>query len=350
MHPFRNLLLISLGRMSSFQKDPPHGKWEVLFRMARNQALLGVCYEGIKRLPEQQLPPSTVLDRWRILAGKIAEIHRLHEARTAELERILASLGLHGCILKGTSLSCLYPVPESRLCGDIDVWVSGTHESILQAFRSRCPVRGVLYQECKADLFPDVQVEVHFHASKMYNPFLNARLQKYLRAESPIREDVTLTIPDARFNAVFCMAHMFHHYLEGGLGLRQMMDYYFILRVLDPSDRKPVMAALRRLGMGAFTAAMMESLRFNFGLEETYFLCPPDAVRGRKLIADAIDGGNFGMLDRRNRGKEGETRLGRFWRKNNRVLSNLRLYPREVAWAPYARLQHFFWRLLKGYL
>ena len=350
MHPFRNLLLVALGRETSLRKDPTRGDWQLMFRMAHVQALLGVCYEGIQRLPEGQLPPLDILDRWARMTDKVADIYRLHEQRVSELDGILERLGLHACVLKGTSLSHLYPVPERRMCGDIDMWVSGSHASILEALEPACRVREVLYQECKADFFEDVEVEVHFHASKMYNPVLNARLQRWLSANSPIRPDRALTFPSLRFHAVQCMAHMFHHYLEGGLGLRQMMDYYYILRVLDPADRAPLMKELRHLGMGRFTAAMMESLRFNFGLEESFLLCPPEPRLGRKLMEDAIRHGNFGILDARNRASSDESRLHRYLRKSSRVLSHLRYYPREVLWAPYARAKHFFWRLFKGYL
>ena len=350
MHPFRNLLLISLGQESSFREDPTPKDWEVMFWMARQQALIGVCYDGICRIPAYQLPPSEILNAWKILTEKIVNIHHLHLQRTEEMKDILSRLGLRGCILKGIALSRLYPVPEWRMCGDIDVWVQGTHESILTALEKDFKTWGVLYQECKVDFFPDVDVEIHFHPGKMYNPFLNARLQRYLEKESPIRSDEVLTLADLRFHAVYCMAHMFHHYLEGGIGLRQMMDYYYILLHLNPSDRVPVMTALRHLGMGRFTAAMMESLQFNFGLEEEFFLCEPDHLLGKKLMDEAIRGGNFGVRDRRNHFKKGESRLHRFFRKSSRVLSYFSQYPREVIWAPYARLKHYFWRLSQGYL
>lgn len=321
-----------------------------MFRMARQQALIGVCYDGICHIPASQRPPENILVAWKQLTEKIADIYHLHLARAGEMEPILSRLGLHGAILKGVALSRLYPAPERRMCGDIDVWVQGTHESILSALESEFRTWGVLYQECKVDFFPDVDVEIHFHPGKMYNPFLNARLQRYLEKESPIRPDEVLTLADLRFHAVYCMAHMFHHYLEGGIGLRQMMDYYYLLLHLDPSDREPVMKALKHLGMGRFTAAMMESLRFNFGLEEEFFLCSPDTRLGKKLMDEAINGGNFGMRDRRNLHKKDESRLLRFFRKSSRVLSYFREYPREVIWAPYARLKHFFWRRSKGYL
>ena len=350
MHPFRNLLLVALGRETSLRKDPTRGDWELMFRMAHVQALIGISYEAIRHLPQEQLPPLDILDRWDRMAAKVAATYRLHEQRVTDLGRILEGAGLHACILKGTSLSHLYPVPERRMCGDIDIWVSGSHASILAALTPACRVHSILYQECKAEFFDDVEVEVHFHASKMYNPVLNARLQRWLSANSPIRSDRALTFPDVRFHAVQCMAHMFHHYLEGGLGLRQMMDYYYVLRALDPNDRKPLMATLRHLGMGRFTAAMMESMRFNFGLEDAFLLCAPDARLGRIVMMDAIRNGNFGVLDSRNRAAADESRLHRFFRKSSRVLSHLRYYPREVAWAPYARLKHFVWRWWKGFL
>lgn len=351
MHPFRKLILISLGREDTFEKKPSHRDWMMMFNMAKQQTLLGVLFDGIERLPDDQRPPESIYENWKRLAARITEIHQLHERRVRELAGILQGLDLHGCILKGTALSRLYPVPEHRMCGDIDVWVKGTHESILDTFdKAGYGIGEILYQECKVGLFDDTVVEVHFHPSKMYHPGHNRQLQQCMETLSPIRDDAALTLPDARFNAVFCMAHMFRHYLEGGIGMRQMMDYYYVLRVLPPAERERVMTDLEALGMERFTAAVMMSMQYNFGLEDEYLLCPPDKVLGRKLIEDIISMGNFGVLDRRNRAKKGESRLGRFIRKNKRVFSNFSFYPGEIIWSPYARIRQFVWRLYKGFL
>ena len=351
MHPFRELLWITLGRADSFQKDPDPKAWQLVYRMAHQQAMVGILNEGVHRLPARQLPPENLLKEWDENTAKIGRIYHTHEKHVTELEALLTRLGLHGCILKGTGLAHLYPVPERRMCGDIDLWIKGTHDSILKAFDdAEIPMYDIIYQECKAGVFLDTEVEVHFHPSKMYNPFSNARLQRYFEKNSPIRDDAVITYPDARFNAVFCMAHMFRHYLEGGIGMRQMLDYYYILRALDPTDRVPVMAELKRLGMGRFTASVMASMQFNFGLEDEYFLCPPDKVLGKKLVQDVITMGNFGVMDKRNYTHDGETKWARFMRKNRRVFSNLRYYPREVIWSPFARLSQYVWRAFKGYL
>ena len=146
------------------------------------------------------------------------------------------------------------------------------------------------------------------------------------------------------------MAHMFRHYLEGGIGMRQMMDYYYILKNLAPEDRKPVMKTLKCLGMKRFTASVMASMWYNFGLEEEYLLCPPDMKHGKKLVNDSFAMGNFGVSDKRNYTSDQETKWARFCRKNRRVFSNLSYYPREVIWSPFARVSQHVWRKVKGYL
>ena len=319
--------------------------------MARQQTLVGVLNDGIHRLPEKQLPPAKYLEEWDVQTAKIGRIYATHEEHVKELEDLLSRLGLHGCILKGTGLAHLYPVPERRMCGDIDVWVKGTHDSILEAFdNANLPIYDIIYQECKVGIFLDTEVEVHFHPSKMYNPVLNSRLQKFFEKNSPIREDVTLTYPNARFNAIFCMAHMFRHYLEGGIGMRQMMDYYYVLRELAFVERSLVMKQLKHLGMKRFTASVMAVMKYCFGMEDEYLLCQPDKKHGKKLANDIIAMGNFGVLDKRNYSHDGESIWARFRRKNRRVFSNLRYYPREVFWSPFARVSQYVWRLAKGYL
>ncbi len=186
MHPFRKLLLISLGRASSFDRTPSEQDWKLLYSMARSQSLQGVLYGGILRLDQGQRPPEPLLGRWKETAGRIAAIHSLHEDHVRELETLLARLHLQACILKGTALARLYPDPSERICGDIDLWIKGNRRDILKAFREEGhPLRDVLYKEGKADIFPDTELEIHFHPSKMYNPFLNSRLHRVRERWAP---------------------------------------------------------------------------------------------------------------------------------------------------------------------
>ena len=316
MHPFRNLLLISVGRADSLEKVLTPGEWGRMFQMARHQSLLAIIYEAVLRLPEHQRPPQEMMDKWKEYTDLTAGIYNRHQKHIEQLKLILDKMG---------------------------------HKSIIKAFdEAGYPPYEILYQEAKVDIFDDTEVEIHFHPCKMNNPFKNARLQKFFNSNAPFQG--TLTYPDARFNAVFCMAHMYRHYLVGGIGMRQMLDYYYVLRELKPEDRAQVLDTLSKLGMKKFTAAVMCSMQFNFGLEDEYLLCPPDKKYGGRLVNDIINMGNFGMLDKRNYSAEGESRWKRFLRKNRRIFSNFRYFPGEVTWSPFARVSQHVWRLFNNYL
>lgn len=349
-HPFKQLILIALGKSDSLESALSPAQWSYMLRMAKVQTMVGVLWQGVRRLPVEQMPPQDLRERWETMADLVSAIHRTHLGHVNDLAEIFKDRGLHACLLKGTSLAALYPEPSSRQCGDIDVWVAGTHKDTLRALSPDWHVSDVLWQECKVGFFDDTVVEVHFHPCKMYNPFLNARFQRTMERLSPISPDEPLTTPGARFNAVFCMAHMYRHYLEGGIGFRQMLDYYFVLERLDANDRAAVLKDLRHLGMGRFTAAVMHVMVKVFALEEEHLLCAPDVKYGSKLLKEALAMGNFGVLDPRNRGSKGETRLARFARKNARVWSHLLDYPRETFWSPYARVRQHLWRLINRYI
>lgn len=348
-HPFKQLILIALGKSDSLESALSPAQWSYMLAMAKIQAMVGVLWQGVIRLPEEQMPPQDIRKKWKSLAGKVADIHSIHVGHVNDLAAILKDRGLHACLLKGTSLAALYPEPSSRQCGDIDVWVAGSHKDTVRALSAEWHVYSVLWQECKVGFFDDTIVEVHFHPCKMYNPFLNARFQRTMERLSPISPDEPLATPDARFNAVFCMAHMYRHYLEGGIGFRQMLDYYFVLKQLDANTRTAVLKDLRHLGMRRFTASVMYLQARMFGLEEGFLLCAPDMKYGDKLLKEALSMGNFGVMDARNRASADETRLARFVRKNSRVWSHLRDYPRETFWSPYARIRQHLWRLANDY-
>ena len=263
-------------------------------------------------------------------------------------EEIRARLGEADAVYIRVDQNMAYWV-RGEESGDIDLWVIGPRKTILETFTQQFHVHSILYREFKADIFDDTIVEVHFLPTQLYNPFCNARFQRWMKRHSPISDKAYLTYPDAEFNAVFCMAHMYRHYLAGGLGLRQMMDYYYILKNLPAAARRPVFQTLKRLGMGSFTAASMMAVQFNFGLEDEYLLCKPDTKRGRKLITEMIQMGNFGTWDPRHRHAEDETLFARFLRRNRRTFSYLRLYPRQVFWAPLYRFIQFIWRIFRGY-
>ena len=135
----------------------------------------------------------------------------------------------------------------------------------------------------------------------MYSPFADRRLQRFFREEARWDETVPgggFHVPSERLNLVFVLLHIYRHFFTEGVGLRQLLDYFFVLRnCSDASERQHVMSVLKSLGVARFTAAVMWVLAMCFRLEEEYMLCPPDEVEGRFLLIEVMKAGNFGQYD-----------------------------------------------------
>ena len=173
-------------------------------------------------------------------------------------------------------------------------------------------------------------------------------------------------VPTSSVNVVYQMCHLFSHYFDEGLGLRQLMDYYFALRVwhndvMECKDLQSqgmwsdglgtpvmsaseVMAVLRSFGMSKFTAAVMFVLHEVFAMPIHYYICEPNEVEGRKLLAEIMQGGNFGQYDTRDVSlKNGGMMKHGVW-KLKRIMRLVKSYPEEALWEPVFRVYHLGWR------
>ena len=206
--------------------------------------------------------------------------------------------------------------------------------------RSQCKVDHVLWHHVDAKFFDDVPTEIHFHPCWLYNPFYNRRLQKWFEAckESKMQVDEKLgfAYPSVQFNAVYSVVHFYHHLIEEGVGLRHVVDYYYVLKSLPLTAYENTMRVLERLGMKRITSAMMWVLKEVCGMSEEYLLCEPDEKEGRFLLDEIMRGGNFGHYRKD------------FRRRNsaNRMFALLPHYPNEVLWVVPWKLWHKCWRWL----
>ena len=178
-------------------------------------------------------------------------------------------------------------------------------------------------------------------------------------------------VPTASVNVVYQMCHLYTHVFEGGIGLRQLMDYYFALRVwhndvMECKDlqsqgmwneglgtpvlsKEEVMALLRSFGMAKFAAAVMFVLHEVFAMPALCYICEPNEREGKKLLAEIIHGGNFGQYDERGEElKKGGLVKHGLW-KLKRVMRLIRSYPEEALWEPVFRVWHLGWRKMNDY-
>lgn len=355
MNRFLELMDIASGYRKAFDEAPSEDQWADMTLTAFKQSMGGVMAEAFyDRLPEDQFPPHKIFMAWMCMQKQIDLDNEKMDKRSAEVWKIFHDAGFDCCILKGQAVGRFYDKPHSRQSGDIDIWVDGDRDEVLAFLRSNYEVTNVVYHHAEVKMYEKTEVEVHFMPSWMYNPRINARLQRFFEENKTVQfanyiDGLGFAAPAAEFDAVFSMVHVYRHLLEEGVGLRQVMDYCQVLGQLDESRRSAAYATLCSLRMRRFAAALMYVAQKVYHLPEERMLCAPDPREGEFLLSEIMRAGNFGKYDERYASSGNEGRLRRFMRKFGRQLHFLTHYPSEVLWFPGYRLWQYLWRKTKKY-
>lgn len=342
--------------------------WSAFCEFAKKQTLMGVVFDGVQRLKKDVAPPLPLLMSWFGMSQKIGQRNNvLNEATVAIYRRVVAA-GYPCCILKGQGNAVLYPNPSARTPGDVDVWVDASREEIRSlAHMLAKGNNGHVDDESLNHIgltVNGVTVELHSTPGFMANFVYNRRLQTWLRQNVGAQCSNMVALPDGAgevavptcsFNAVYQLYHLYHHYFYEGVGLRQVVDYHFVLMKNEERGEKNAMALereLKHLGLWTFAGAMMYVLHRVLGLSEDRMIAPMDSKRGRMLLDDILHGGNFGHYDQRHAwGRDSfdgkgfkHGALGHNLLRLYRDARLLRFYPAEALSEPVFRLWHWWWR------
>ena len=425
--------------------------WQHLYSFAFKQALLGLCFDGIESLgkeyPEELKKNPIERDLLMAWMGAAQQIHRQNmkvNAVAGKLYSMLREDGLRCCILKGQGNALMYPNAYSRNPGDIDVWVNASREQITEYAKKHFKLGDdIRYQHIETSV-DGVPVELHFFPCTMNNPIYNARLQKWFKRNADLQCSNVVSLPDGigkiaipttAFNVVYQLTHLYHHFFDEGIGMRQIIDYFLVvndfsknvflnydfsnhpvnfsnhpvplskegstfspspsssgsgdvaapsrcsepLRSKDGGASKPspncagwdrlsiegdnsadsttavtssastaldvVQRELKYLGLWKFAGAVMYVLKEVLGLSEDKMIVPVDEKRGRLLLAEILDGGNFGRHFMKYAGFTHQSMGKKYFLKIWRNMHFVRYYPAEALCEPLFRIWHFFWRL-----
>ena len=361
---FTELVRVTIGNQEYLSRVPSTEEWQTVYAFAEKQALVGVCFCGLQRLPKEQQPPKALLLRWFALAEQIKERNSLVNTRTCELQKLLEDEGLRACVLKGQGVARLYDFNGNvilnlndklgayRQSGDIDVWVDGERDDTIRHMKAHYKCDRAVIHHIDVEVFDDVPVEVHFVPSyayclpryRAYKRFFN----KY-KNECFVPSEHGFCVPSLGFNVVYLLMHIFRHVFHEGIGLRQLMDYYFVLRNINLNRNTNANIALREMGLLRFAGAVMYVEREVFGLQKEYMLCEPDEKAGQYLLDEIMLAGNFGQYDPRIREAHSGGSMMLYIKNVKRLFGMVRYYPSEVLWAPFWKVGHFVWRKVKGY-
>ena len=366
---FFDFLRFCIGSAKEIPDSLKEADWKELYRIAQKQALLGVLFHGIRRLPKELAPEQKLLMQWMAMAEQIRKQNIRLFQDSVKVCQNFENEGFANCILKGQGNALLYPDPYMRTPGDIDIYLSGGRRKIMKYVGQVCPNQVMRYHHVD---FPVMKtaIEVHFTPSYMFCPIHNRRMQKWFKEVMGEQCAHRVSLPDgygeihvptASFNVIYILSHLYRHIFTEGIGLRQLLDYYYVLisddllvisdDLLVISDdllviRDRVQKELKHLGLWKFAQAVMFVMKEVFGLSEDRLIAPMDEKEGRFLLDEIMRGGNFGQYDDRMGDKVDESKIHRYFRMNLRNLRFVKHYPIEAVWEPFFRTWFAGWKFI----
>jgi hypothetical protein len=235
---FFDFLRFSIGPKSEIPSSLKEADWKALYRIAQKQCLVGVLFDGIKKLPAEYVGmKKELLLQWMAESQMLEKANvRLNDA-AIQVSEWFRKKGFRTCILKGQGNALMYPNPYSRTPGDIDIWVEGEDKRVISFVRSISPHEKACYHHIGFPSYKGVEVEVHYRPSFLLCFWHNRKLQKYYERVKEeqfshrvmLGEQGEIAIPTVEFNLIFQLTHIFSHLMNEGIGLRQLVDYYYVL-------------------------------------------------------------------------------------------------------------------------
>ena len=359
---FFAFLKYCLGSKEDMSRVVDSMDWQELYTFASKQAILGLCFDGIERLSKEYSEElrRNPIERKLLMAwmGKAQQIRRQNmkvNAVAGKLFSMLRKDGLRCCILKGQGNALMYPNAYSRNPGDIDVWVNASRDQITEYAKKHFKLGDdIRYHHIETSV-DGVPVELHFFPGIMNNPVYNARLQKWFKRNADLQCSNVVSLPDGigeiaipttAFNVIYQLTHLYHHFFDEGIGMRQIIDYYYVVNNDELLViRDTLQKELKHLGLWKFARAVMYVLHEALGLSEEKMIAPMDEKRGKLLLAEILNGGNFGKHFTKYGHFTQQGMAKKYFLKIWRNMHFVRYYPAEALSEPIFRTWHFFWRM-----
>ena len=405
---FFDFLRFCIGSANEIPDSLKEADWKELYAIAKKQCLVGVLFDGIKKLPAEHVGmKKEFLLQWMAESQMLEKANvRLNDA-AIQVSEWFRKKGFRTCILKGQGNALMYPNPYSRTPGDIDIWVEGGDKRVISFVRSISPHEKACYHHIEFPSYKGVEIEVHYRPSFLLCFWYNRKLQKYYERVKEeqfshrvmLGEQGEIAIPTVEFNLIFQLTHIYAHLMNEGIGLRQLLDYYFVLcdfykvyqnfsnpsvslskgsstfspspsssgsgdvtalrcseplryKVGGPSKVSPdcagwdrlgvVQEEFKELGLWKFASAIMYIMQEVFGMPASRLIVPPNEKYGRFVLNEVLEAGNFGKHDERNR--FGKSKLGHNLQRVYRDMRLVRYFPAEAMSEPIFRVWHFLWR------
>lgn len=371
---FFRLLRFALGTEETCPKMHLND-WRAMFQIAKKHAITGIIGSALKNIGGDVLieKDATSLDAFTDLImdwmGEVMKIARRNLKVNHDVIEVFGKLerqGVQCCLLKGQGNALMYPDSNTRTSGDIDVWVrfkdsvntDANIRKIIRKVKDVHPCSMAAYHHID---IPDVNgtpVEAHYRPQFLFSYRHNKHLQEYFYKWADVQfnnkvrfANSEISVPTPEFNIVFQLSHIYNHLFHEGIGLRQIIDYFYVLKAFKSrfSDarganglRKDYVSLFNLVGLYHIAGAIMWILITRLGMPIEWLLVEPDEQRGKFVLNEIMQGGNFGKSDERYHFSNNP--IGKNLQRFQRDCRLLNYFPSEAISEPLFRLWHAWWR------
>lgn len=318
--------------------------WNVLYRMAQSQALIALTFDGICTLPAELRPPRPLYLQWTANTVRVEQANERLNQMLTELTPLYSNAGLRPVLLKGQGIATNYRNPQHRQCGDIDVYLGKKGQPVANRLllQQGAIVEGEASDKHASYDLRGVHIENHRIILRLNNPLANRSLQKLINEWYPqgAESGFIMPVPPATFNALYIFLHAFVHFLNSGIGLRQLCDWTCLLHHRHQDiDTPALLRQLQDLGLLRAAQAFGYIAVTYLGLPAHQLPFPLEDIKelGEKLLKDILATGNFGQHDTRIKPRPKGYWAGKWYTfcRAGRRCNELRQFaPGEAFWYP----------------
>ena len=337
---FFSLLRYALGAASSFDACPTEAEWRYIYEQGVRQSVIALLFTAVNRLRDEQEPPLELTMKWATEAEDVRALNALLNSESKRLTDLFEGEGFHTAILKGQANARLYPDPMSRQPGDIDIFVDGGKERV-GALLTRLGMiaegeQPQVHHWHLPEGFSEVIVEVHHRPLPRTDSDTRHtdRIMAYLQGEFETATTFCpegFRVPSIAYALVMQLSHLRRHAITGGgIGLRQVIDYYVLLNHATDAELQQLRIQVKHFGMKQFAAALMWMLQQTLHLPANKMIAKPNRFRGQWLLRFIMEGGNFGFFKPKDESDKSDSILRSVWKGRVNAFKTILVWP-EMA-------------------
>lgn len=227
----------------NFPNEISQQMWQQCYTLACEQGVMALAWQGVMKLPVQMQPPKNIKIVWALAVEKYGQKYSRYCATAQQLSDFYKENSISTTFLKGVGYSSLYPYPQSREGGDLDIYTYSATPNLtdkeanteadelmsnmgIEVDTSGYKHSNFFYNNIPIENHKNFLNIEHWRLAKRYNPllikYLNPQLTPLLGGEYAI-----LT-PSAEFNSLFISFHTAQH-LTSGIKLHHICDWAVLL-------------------------------------------------------------------------------------------------------------------------